>query len=714
MKRLICLTAAVFAVASIAAGQDPAGREEKDVVKISTALIRVDVSVTDRKGQPVRDLKAEDFEIFENGERQKISGLRFVSSERTTKAIEKPEKGEVAVPVPTATLRAEQVRRTIALVVDDLSLSFESAYYTRRALRKFVDEQIQEGDLVAIIRVGAGIGALQQFTSDKRQLYAAVERVKWNPRGAGNIGAFAPIEPTPLEMAAATGDSTVSEEDLEQEKNSINAAEDFRNSTFVTGTLGALKFVVTGMSELPGRKSVILFSDGFRLMERDEMGGAGSGRVLTFLTQLIDLANRASVVFYTIDARGLQYTGPTAQDKVNAADPKAVQTILSDRSGVLFETQGGLKFLAEETGGFAIVNNNDLAGGVRKILDDQSYYLVSYEPDTDTFDAAKRKFNKLEVKVKRDDVKVRYRSGFFNVADETMARPLTAGRTPQQQLTAALASPFFVNEIDLKLNLLYANDIRTGNYLKALIHIDVNDLKFTPAPKDEKQATFEILSASFGDNGVLVEQIGRSYTLTLNDENLKRMRTEGLVYHLTMPVAKPGAYQYRVAVRDPQANTIGTASQFIEVPNLKKSGHVLSGLVVDSFSTEMWAKAENDPSVVLSSNALGDTTLRQFKADSVLRYGFEVYNAKLDQAKKPNISTHIRVIRDGKLAMDGKTIPLDLNGQKDMQRLKASGVLSFGKGTQPGEYILQVIVIDNLAKGKRRVATQYVQFEIVE
>src|SRR5205085_8129921 len=91
-------------------------------------------------------------------------------------------------------VKPEQVRRTIALVVDDLTLSFESTYYVRRALKKFVDEQLQDGDLVAIIRTGAGIGALQQFTTDRRQLYAAIEKIRWNPVGNGNIGAFAPLE----------------------------------------------------------------------------------------------------------------------------------------------------------------------------------------------------------------------------------------------------------------------------------------------------------------------------------------------------------------------------------------------------------------------------------------------------------------------------------------------------------------------------------------
>ncbi len=719
MKKLILASATLLAFTASAAAQTPTPappRSDNDVVKISTALIQLDVSVTDRKGNPVRDLKPEDFEIFENGEKQTISGFRFVSSERKVNEVTaKPSADKLGIPIPPAELKPEQVRRTIALVVDDLSLSFESAYQTRRALRKFVDEQVQEGDLVAIIRVGAGIGALQQFTSDKRQLYAAVERVKWNPRGVGNIGAFAPIEPTMSELAAAMGDTTVSEEDIKQEKDSINAQNDFRSSIFATGTLGALRFVVGGMAELPGRKSVVLFSDGFRLMDRDEMGGTGGGRVMEFLRQLIDLANRSSVVFYTIDARGLQTTSITAQDKItNITSPTAYSEALSSRRDELLETQAGLQFLAEETGGFAVINNNDLAGGVRKVLEDQSYYLISYEPDTDTFDAAKRKFNKLDVRVRRDGTKVRYRSGFFNVSEEKISRPLEAGKAPQNHLTTALASPFVVNDIALRLNLLYANDARRGNYIKALLHIDVKDLKFTPAPKGEKQATFEVLSASFGDNGMPVEQVGRSYTITVNEANYERMLAEGLVYHLTLPVEKPGAYQYRMAVRDAQANKVGSASQFIEIPNLKKRNHQLSGIVLDSFSTEVWQKAVSSDSDDLPSNSLGDSSLRRFKQDSVLRYGFEIYNAKLDASKKPNITTRIRVILDGKLVLDGKPLPLELTGQTDMARLKSVGVVSFGKGTPPGEYILQVIVIDNLAKPKQQISTQYIQFEITD
>jgi hypothetical protein len=84
-----------------------------------------------------------------------------------------------APPLPPTKLHPEDVRRTIALVIDDLGLSFRSTYDVRNALKKFVDQQMQPGDLVAIIRTSGGIGALQQFTADKRQLHAAIERVNW-------------------------------------------------------------------------------------------------------------------------------------------------------------------------------------------------------------------------------------------------------------------------------------------------------------------------------------------------------------------------------------------------------------------------------------------------------------------------------------------------------------------------------------------------------
>jgi VWFA-related protein len=703
---------------AVAYGQNPTptprppSNDDGDVVKISTSLIQLDVTVIDQRGKVVGDMRPDEIEIYENGQKQKITNFTFVSAVKPTTLNAVPvEKG--LIPVPQAVLRPEHVRRTFALVVDDLSLSFESAYQTRRTLKKFVDEQMIDGDLVAIIRTGAGVGALQQFTSDKRILYAAIERVKWNPIGNGGISAFAPIEPTFSEMtAAAAGDSADSDE-AGNAANTQRAFEDFQSSVFATGTLGALKYIVQGMSELPGRKSVILFSDGFKIFEQDEHGFTQGGRVAEFLQELVDVANRSSVVFYTIDARGLQYTGFTAADKITDTSPESMNAKMAERRNQLSDTQAGLAYLAEETGGIAVKNSNDLAGGVKRVLDDQSYYLIAYEPDADTFDAAKRKYNKIEIKVLRKGLSARYRSGFFNVADKAVSNT-PVNQTPLVQLQAALTSPFAVNGISLRLNALFGNDTKDGPYVRSLLHIDGKGLKFTDEKDGTKKAVFDVWAASFGDNGQPVDQIGKTYTLIVKPETYKKMVDEGFVYHFTFPVKKPGAYQYRVAIRDTLGEKIGSASQFIEVPDLKKNRLTASSLVLESLTLAEWQRLADPNGGVVRTDAMTDTAIRRVKLNTVLRYGYEIYNARLDGAKRPNIQTKIRVFRDGKLVLDGQQLSLDLQGQTDMQRLRASGALSLGGKMLPGDYILQIIVTDNLAPQNRRLATQFIQFEIAE
>lgn len=697
----------------------PAGPDE-DVVRISTTLIQIDVTVTDKSGKIVTDLKPEDFEIYENNQKQDITNFSFVSiasEPRPQPALPVKRDPKNPVPIPPTATKPEQVRRTIALVVDDLSLSFESTHFVRRALRKFVDEQMQEGDLVAIIRTGGGIGALQQFTSDRRQLYAAIEKIRWNPSGSGKVGAFAPIEATPLEQAKAAG-AEVTDAQLEAERNRNQSFSDFQGSVFASGTLGALNYIIRGMQELPGRKSVMLMSDGFKLFTKDESGFMESSRIMDSLRRLTDLANRASVVVYTMDARGLQTLSLTAADSTGGLSSEQLEQRLSDRRAELFDTQDGLVYLARQTGGVPIINNNDLNGGIRRMLEDQKgYYLIGYEPDTETFDQKTRRFNKLSVKVKRPGLNVRYRSGFFGITDDEALRP--PARTASQQLMSALTSPFAASGITMRLNALFGNDPKLGAYVRSLVHIDAKDLKFTAEADGNYKATFDVIAMSFGENGVAVDQISRSYTARVKKESMQEFIDGGFVYNFVFPIKKPGAYQLRIALRDSASEKVGSANQFIEVPDLKKKFLTLSGIILDNLSVEQYEKMSSGSAVEANSTTndstvQSDTSLRRFKRGTVLRYGFEIYNAKLDAARKPQITTLTRIFRDGKLFFTGKEIPLPIQGQKDPQKFNFEGALSLGTTMLPGDYILQIVVTDNLAKEKRRVATQFVQFEIVE
>src|SRR6185436_16389009 len=204
-----------------------------DVVKISTTLIQVDATVLDKKGKPVKGLTADDFEIYENSKKQPITNFAFVELETdksTEPFVTRRVPNAVAAPLGPSRLRPEQVHRTVALVVDDLGLSVPSIDVVKSSLKKFVDEQMQPGDVVAIIRTGSGAGALQQFTSDKRILYAAIDRVRWNPHGRSGINLFAVADPALAgasnvgsQMEALTGvpDIGITEDSLQHQRNAV-------------------------------------------------------------------------------------------------------------------------------------------------------------------------------------------------------------------------------------------------------------------------------------------------------------------------------------------------------------------------------------------------------------------------------------------------------------------------------------------------------------
>jgi VWFA-related protein len=703
--------------------------DDADVVKITTNLVQVDAVVTDKNGKLVTDLRPEEVEILEDDRKQKISHFSY----NTTVTAGQPERtandtpvDKNAPPIPPSKLKPEDVRRTIAVVVDDLGLSFESTAYVRRALKKFVDEQIQPGDLVAIIRTGGGMGALQQFTSDKRQLYAAVERVKWNSIGRGGASPFAPMDPPTPGPKGPEVDAA--REELDR----------FREDVFAVGTLGAISYVVRGLNELPGRKSILLVSEGFRIFGSDVLGKNYTGKTqskeymaMDRLRRLIDQANRASVVIYTMNAMGLQYFGVRAADNTSGRTAGEVDDDVNARRNAAWETQSGLDYLAHETGGISIRNTNDLTGGIKRVLDDQrGYYLIGYRPDNATFDprTGRRTFHKLSLKITRPGkFNVRMRNGFYGVTDAERAEPRTLG----QEMVAALVSPFGATGVHLQLTSLFANDVKAGSYMRSVLHVDTRDLTFTDEPNNVHQCVFDVVAITFGDNGAVVDQpVGRTYTLALPDEVYKRATRDGLVYYLTVPIKKAGAYQLRISLRDTATKRIGSASQFIDVPDLKKNRLALSGLVLKGSSARrtpgksLSANASDANTVsnpnqtdegVDQGNADASPAVRHFKGGMFLDYGFVIYNAQVEKtSNQPRLMTQVRLFRGSTVVFSGNEIPYNVNNQIDLKRLIAGGQLQLGTDLVPGEYALQVIVTDLNADEKHRTVSQWMDFEIVK
>lgn len=751
--------------------------EDEEVVRITSSLVQTDVVVTDKDGRQVTDLTAEDFEILENGRPQVITNFSYITAAPATSPLTKPateassppattaRDRATAPPVQPARLRPEQVHRAIALVVDDLRMSAESVSSTRQALRKYVDEQVQPGDLVAIIRTSAGIGALQQFTSDRQQLHAAIERVRVVTRST-RLGAFTSVnvlerletqatEPTmdvPGDQPAAPGGGAP----VGADKRRSEGLNEFRDTLFTVGTLGALNFVVRGLKELPGRKAVVLFSDGISIFNQNSDTQDRSERVLSALRQLVDQANRASVVIYSVDTRGLQPTGLTAADST-AGGPAAPdgagpggslngisgirtdqvgQQVLGARNAEMFEGQNGLNYLSRETGGLAVFNQNDLNKGIRRALEDISgYYLIGYRPDESTFDPStgRRRFNKWTVKVKnRPNLRVRTRSGFLAVADEPAG---DKKRTRPQQLMAALLSPFSAGGVNVQLTSFFMNDATAGSTIRSVLLMDARNLTFTVQPDGRQQTVLDVVAVTLGDDGQVVDQVALVETIRVRPDALERFMREGMVYGLNVPVGKPGAYQLRIAVRDAATGRIGSASQYIEVPNVSKDKLTLSSLVItgnkatasarDLISSVLGAPVRasasaQTPRVVAGGEGMIGTedpqaspASRRFRHGMFLDYACIVFNAKRDKAKPPQLTTQVRLFREGQQVFAGEVLPLDGGAQTDAARLVVARRLQLGTILEPGEYVLQLIVTDASSSGGERTASRWIDFKII-
>jgi hypothetical protein len=442
--------------------------------------------------------------------------------------------------------------------------------------------------------------------------------------------------------------------------------------------------------------------------------GEQSQRVRDSIRRLGDAANRASVVIHSIDPRGLVVTGLTAADSTRGMTAQQISQVPMKRSQELFDSQDGMVILAHETGGLFLQNTNDIDGALRHVVEDgNGYYLIGYHPDAGTFDAktGRPKFHNMQVRVKRAGLHVRARSGFFGTSDREF---VPAPRTRLAQIGRAMASPLGGGAIHLRLTTLFSQTAKSGPFLNTLLFFDPKQLTFTDEPDDWHKAVFDIVAITFGDDGQQVDGTDRTWTVRIKGDEYKDLLKNGIVYSVHVPVKKPGAYQVRVVLRDTGSELLGSASQFIEIPDIDKGRLTLSGIVLRREPTQTTPAAASDHTEghQVEADPQGTPAVRIFKQGTAITYGYQVLNAQADANKKPDLEVQTRLFRDGEEVYTGKPAPLPIMQQEDPKRLIAGGRMQLGGKIATGDYVLQVIVTDKLAKEKYRVATQAMDFEI--
>ena len=696
--------------------------QDQEVVRITTNLVQVDVVVT-KDGKHIVNLKPEDFEILEDGRPRQITSFAYVSTSGpppdtvvTTNNAESP----VVIPKPPL---PKEIKRTVAIVVDDLGMSFQTMANLRTYLTKFLNENVRPNDLIAIIRTGGEVGALQQFTSDARVLANAVADLKWNPCSRVGASVLSPeralvvANPPEAQMQGrvppdrSPSSAQVSRPVVSNESNPCSVG------SSVAYSINALRFVLRGMRELPGRKSMMIISDNLPL-ERQEATAVDFGfkrpvredaNLIDVWTQstsyrdsmhsLGELAIRASVVIYGISSQRLQTIGATPADEISFPPQHArrrpdqrdpLTNLINTRSTELQRNTDGAELIAKQTGGFVVSNKNDF--GFERVFEDQSgYYLIGYRPASTTFD---RRFHTIQARVKRGGMTVRTRGGFFGVTgDESRTSQ------PVDRIDRALILPFAANEIAVRVATYFANDPARGSLLRVFVGLDAKDLTFTVEPDGTHVAKFDLSGVLFGENGAVANRQDQSGMLRLRGRPYERALREGVIYGFDWPLKQTGAFKLRVALRDAASQKVGASGQLISVPKLDNGELALSDILL---LAEQQAPADDDQHSALVT--------RRFPRGTSLAFGYTIYNASLDKSTRlPKLSTRTLVFRDAVKIYDSGAAVVNMDGQTDLQRISAGARLRLGPALTPGEYVVQIVVEDQSSK---RSVTKLTQFEV--
>ena len=696
---------------------------DDDVVKVTSNLINLDVIVKDKKGKAITDLKPEDFTVFENGVPQQIE---FFDSTLTS-------RNEAAKPT-TATASTEPGPRTpngfprniIALVLDGQSTEAANLNHVRSGMVKYIRERISDNDSVALFSISAGLQLLQPFTQDKAKLIAAVEKAYDSSTGSKTsearglsddiramreqiasgpelIGGTVPNFATGVSVSMAA-QALIARHILEQ----YIALRSTLSAQQTRPVLAALAAISEGLRSIPGKKTLVMFSQGFIAPE-----------TLDWQVQsTIDMANRANVTIYIIDSGGLTGGAPTSGSLVSGSPLGGISGGLEmeqrrrssagesvfdiTRQEGLNRQQDLLYRLSEDTGGHFIKNTNDIAGGLERIdTEIRSRYTLAYHSTDPNFDGG---FRKVKIEVRRPYTSVFTRAGYYAIPPSQII-PLSPD---DRKLLANFASMQAHPTLPLSLQLSSYRS-RDGFYIVPL------SFEIAPAAvqfdrKGDKQLLqLEVLGVirAEGEEKIL-SRLGGNFDVGLTAQQYESILNDKIFYRQDMQLYA-GNYTVDLIVRDRLSGRVAAKQESLVLPRNDS----------DFSATEAVLSRHAEPSNQTAGNGdvfsegnirIRPSPSREFHPTDNLIIFFKLYNAALaGETGKPLVRVTVTLIKDGRQA----TRPVDY--QLIEPATEPVLHLTFAKyiklpGLPPGKYSA---VIESRDMVKQKVVKQEAWFIIV-
>lgn len=540
------------------------------VLKVTTRLVTLDVMATDSHGNAVRDLKPEDLQIFEDRKSpQKIEHFEYFE---TLKRAGSPDNSAIArrkaAGIISNQLPLDQLKIPPTVLLMD-SLNTETPNQQQGHARMIQLLRTLPPDTpIAVFLLGSSLRILQGFTSDGKLLRAALDQsvvgstIQQDPRND-----LSDTSNYVLNQTAGTGVSLGLEAQVGEiqnfEKEEYSLTVDLR----MKETLAALSQIGQYLGGIPGRKNLIWVSESFpiTIVPDPDTGNNPFGGTREYSDQIKNVGNMltdAQVAVYPMDIRGLQaQQSLSASQNINLPDTRMNGPAIANRLNVedtdLVQSQGTMDEIAQDTGGKACKNGNDLAGCVMTALkDSSSYYEMSFYPRSVKWDG---RFHKIVVKTSRPGVKLVYRRGYYALDASSLAKQ----QQPEDRLRQACADQLPSTAIPLTVQPLppaQQGNARAG--LQYMLLISAAGLS-SSQQGDSRSLNLRLADCEFAQKTTVFRLNEREMPKTVSNEIFQSWQSSGIPNHIAlMPAAD--TRRIRMVVLDVSSGLTGA----IDIPVL--------------------------------------------------------------------------------------------------------------------------------------------------
>jgi VWFA-related protein len=691
-------------------GQQPASSQSQPqppvTFRAEANFVEVHAIVTGPDGAFVRGLTADDFEIFEDGRPVKPAVFQLIDV----------PIDETPAPLNAAARVEPDIRETrrtfdgriYVLLLDDLHTTLQRTAMVKEGAKKFVEEYLGANDLAAVVFTSGRQEAGQELTNSKRLLSAAIDRFTGRKLPSANSEKLAVHlgQESRFPITDDAGNNVVGRSsEGAQRARDVKDPLDPERGTNARRALQAIETISNWMADVQGRrKALLFFSEGIDYDIYEPFNDSFASAITAETREAVAAAQRANVNVYGIDPRGLLGLGGDLVEISARSDYPQLE--YGNFRGALRElllSQESLVGLAEQTGGLAIVNRNDVLGGLgRIVLDNSRYYLLGYYSDSSRW---RGRFMKIDVRAKKPGLQVRARSGYLPPNNRALERAreaeVKAGTTPA--LRAALSKPVPIGDLPFRA---YAAPLRgtgqNGSVLVAL-EIDGPGLKF-----QERNGRFvESLEVSIvaADQRARVQGGDRqTFDLNLMPETYERVRQNGVRMLSRLDNLPPGRYQIRVGAHESGGAAVATVPVDVEVPDYSKEQLAMSGIMLTSnvSGVAVTANAEMQPEGALPTPIV---VRRTFTPRETLTAYAEVYDNSSPMAHALDVTVSVLNAADGRLVFETR----DRRDVEAGPRMRMHGFTTPVplSGLQPGTYVLRI----NAAAGNQ-TAVRELPFEV--